>query len=181
MDSTTTITTTQQITNCAACFNQVNENDAFCTSCGYPLKGSEEEQKNFIMEKNTKEIYLEEENRQIKKSGYALYYIAAATFLSGLILYGTSKNADVKNTVLLINTILAAIYAALGFWSKNKPLAAIISGSALFALIFILNAVTNPLSIFSGIILKIFIVVNFVRGIQSALRADKLRKELNIG
>ena len=180
MDLTTT-TTTQQITNCTSCFNQVNENDAFCTSCGYPLKGSEEEQKNFIMEKNTKEIYLEEENRQIKKSGYALYYIAAATFLSGLILYGTSKNTEVKNTILLINTILAVIYAALGFWSKKKPLAAIISGSALYALVFILNAVTSPLSIFSGIILKIFIVVNFVRGIQSAIRADKLRKELNIG
>lgn len=179
MDLTTI--TTNQITNCASCFNQVNQNDAFCTSCGYPLNGSEEEQKNFIMQKNTKEIYLEEENRQIKKSGYALYYIAGATFLSGLILYGTSKDPEVKNTVLIINTILAVIYAALGFWSKSKPLAAIISGSALFALVFILNAVTNPLSIFSGIILKVFVVVNFVRGIQSAIRADKLRKELNIG
>ncbi|MBV8390129.1 MAG: zinc ribbon domain-containing protein [Mucilaginibacter sp.] len=177
----TTTTTTNQITNCASCFNQINQDDAFCTSCGYPLKGSEEEQKNFIMEKNTKEIYLEEENRQIKKSGYALYYIAAATFLSGLILYGTSKNPEIKSTLLLVNTVLAVIYAALGFWSKWKPLAAIISGSALYALVFILNAVTSPLTIFSGIILKIFIVVNFVRGIQSAIRADKLRKDLNIG
>ena len=78
MDSTTTTTTIQQITNCAACFNQVNENDTFCTSCGYPLKGSEEEQKNFIMEKNTKEIYLEEENRQIKKSGYFFHHSTLA-------------------------------------------------------------------------------------------------------
>ena len=132
------------------------------------------------MLKNTKEILLHDENIKIKRASYALYYIAGATFVGGLIAYGTAKDIQVKNDVLIVNTILALIFACLGFWCKKKPLAAIIAGSSLYALVFILNAVTNPLSILGGIIFKIFIVLYFIRGIKSAIEAEKLKKELNI-
>ena len=144
------------------------------------MKGSEDEQKNFIMIKSTKEIYLEEENIKIKRASYALYYIAGATMVWGLIACGTSKDVETKNSILIANTILALIYAGLGLWSKKKPLTAIISGFSLYILVFILNAITNPISIASGIVFKIFIVVYFIRGIKSAIEADKLKKELNI-
>ena len=177
------LSTTQNISetiSCNSCLNQVDQNDTFCTTCGYPLKGSEDEQKNFMMMKSTKEIYLHEENIKIKRASHALYYIAGATMIWGLIAYGTSKDVETKNSILIVNTVLALIYASLGLWSKKKPLTAIISGFSLYVLVFILNAITNPLSIFSGIVLKIFIVVYFVRGIKSAIEADKLKKELNI-
>ncbi|WP_426667167.1 hypothetical protein ACPPVU_14165 [Mucilaginibacter sp. McL0603] len=179
MELTTTHNTTESI-SCNSCLNQVDQNDTFCTACGYPLKGSEDEQKNFMMMKSTKEIYLHEENIKIKRASYALYYIAGATMIWGLVAYGTSKDIETKNSILIVNTILALIYASLGLWSKKKPLTAIISGFSLYVLVFILNAITDPLSIFGGIVFKIFIVVYFVRGIKSAIEADKLKKELNI-
>jgi hypothetical protein len=176
----TTITPAGEVAFCDSCSSQVNHEDQFCTNCGYPLKGTEEDKHKFLMDRNYKEVNLDEANRNIKKSSYALFYIAGVMALVGLIQYGTAGNAADKNAVLLVNVILAAIFAAIGFWCRVKPLAAIISGAALYALIQILNAMVDPVTIVKGIIFKIFVVVLFIRGIKAAIEADKLKKDLNI-
>lgn len=166
---------------CQSCATPATAADQFCADCGYPLKGTEEEQKRFLMDKSYKELNLDEAKKQVKRASYALYYIAGATLVGGLIFYGVNKDSSQSGTVLLINVIVTAIFAAIGFWCPRKPLAAIITGASFYALIFILNAVSNPLTILSGIIFKIFIVGCFIRGIKAALEAEKLKKELNIG
>jgi hypothetical protein len=166
---------------CKSCSAEAAADNQFCTSCGYPLNGSEDEQKKFLMDKSYKELNLDEANKQVKRASHALYYIAGATLLGSLIVYGVGKDSSQSGTVLLINVIIALIFAAIGFWCPRKPLAAIITGASFYALIFILNAVSNPLTILSGIIFKIFIVGCFIRGIKAALEAEKLKKELNIG
>ena len=90
-----------------------------------------------------------------------------------------STDPAIKSSLLITNLILGAIYAALGFWCTKKPLAAIISGFSLYVLIFILNAIASPLTIVSGIYFKVVIVLLFIRGIKSAIEAEKLKKELN--
>ena len=174
------LTTSNNFTFCKSCTSTVTTSDQFCADCGYPLTGTEEEQKKFLMDKSYKELNLEEANRMIKKASNALYYIALATVAGGLIAYARTT-PELKNSLLIVNLILAFIYAALGFWCRNKPLAAIITGVALYALIFIINAISNPLTILAGIVFKIFAVAFFIRGIKAAIEADKLKKELNIG
>jgi len=166
---------------CDACSVQVYSEDQFCNSCGYPLKGTDEEQKKFLMDKNHKEINLEEANLMIRKTSNTLYYIAGVTFLVGIIQYATTKQLEYKSSLIIVNFVLALIYAGLGYWCRIKPIAAIISAASLYALIIILNAVSNPLTIISGIFFKIVVITLFVRGIKSALEAEKLKKELNIG
>jgi len=161
---------------CDACYKQVNNDDAFCDSCGYPLKGSEREQNYFKAERSNKEIDLESANKKIETAGKTMYWIAGLTFLSGIIFYFMNKDS----ALLIVNIILTGIYLALGAWSKTKPVAAIISGLSLYALLFIINAVTNPLTIASGIIIKIIIIGYFIKGLKSAIEAEKLKKELNI-
>jgi len=177
----TQLTPSTETNYCQSCSAQAAVDDQFCAGCGYPLKGTEEEQKTFLMNKSYKELNLDEANRQVKRASYALYYVAGATLVSGLILYGLNKDGSQSGAVLLINVMIAAIFAAIGFWCTRKPLAGIITGASLYALIVILNAVSNPLTIMSGIIFKIFIVGCFIRGIKAALEAEKLKKELNIG
>lgn len=164
---------------CGSCYAKVNDADAFCDKCGFPLKGTEEEQQNFINDRTTKEIDLEDYNKKIKTAGTALYWIAAVCALSGLILYGTGPQEQ-KIPLLVINLILALLFVGLGAWSRKKPFAAIISGAALYAIILVVNAIDNPLSIVQGIIMKIFIIGAFIKGIKSAIEADKVKKELNI-
>lgn len=172
---------TDETIYCKSCSAQATVDDQFCAGCGYPLKGTADEQKRFLMDKSYKELNLDEAQKQVKKASYALYYISGATLLGGLIVYGMNKDASQSGTILLVNTAIAVIFAAIGIWCIRKPLAAIITGASFYALIVILNAVSNPLTIVSGIIFKIFIVGCFIRGIKAALEAEKLKKELNIG
>lgn len=168
------------IAKCDVCYTDINNYDSFCQNCGYPIKGTDQEKKNFISSREAKQIDLEEAHKQIKKAGYALYYIAGATLLMGFVGYVTTKNPAVKNSLLIVNTVLALIYGGLGWWSSKKPLAAIISGASLFVLVLILNAIVDPLTIIQGAVLKIFMIFYFVKGMKSAIEADKLKKELNV-
>ena len=164
---------------CKACSAKAEADDTFCTNCGYPLHGTEEEQRYFISVRDAKIIDLSEAQKQIRRSSVALYIIGGLTAVAGLAIYAVNKNEEARSSLLITNLILGAIFAGLGFWCNKKPLTAIISGASLYALMFILNAVLNPLTILSGTIFKIIIIGLFIRGIKSAIEAEKLKKELN--
>jgi hypothetical protein len=161
---------------CNACFKTVNETDSFCDNCGYPLKGTEKDQENFVSVRNAKEIDLEEANKKIKRAGNVLYWIAGITIVSGIILYFVNHELP----TFIVNMVLGSINVILGTWSKKKPLSAIISGAALYVIVLILNAIINPLSIATGLIMKIFFISYFIVGIKSAIEAEKIKKELNV-
>jgi hypothetical protein len=165
---------------CEGCFNPINLEDAFCDSCGYPLKGSEMEQKTFILTKNNNEINLAESQKTIKTAGNTLYWIAGGTVLWGIISYFSAADEETKTTVLIVNLILAMLYIGLGVCSKHKPFAAIVSGFSLYTIILILNAIAEPATLARGIVIKIIFIVYFIKGIKSAIEAERIKKELNI-
>jgi hypothetical protein len=174
-------TDTAEAVFCAACSKKVNNDDAFCDACGYPLKGTEEEQRYFMSVRSSREIDLDDAYKKIKSAGYVLYWIAVGTLLIGFVGYSTNKLESSRSVLLTVNVVLSAIYAGLGLWSRKKPLTSIISGFALYTIIFLANAIENPLTIFSGIFFKIFFIGCFIKGVKSALEVEKIKKELNIG
>jgi len=50
----------QTNTRCAACHSAVTGDDDYCAQCGYPLKGTDLEQKNFIAVRDNVDIDLDE-------------------------------------------------------------------------------------------------------------------------
>ncbi len=116
---------------CSACSKKVNDEDAFCDACGYPLKGTEQDQRYFMSVRNNREIDLDDAYKKIKRAGDILYWIAGGTVIIGLINYYPNRNNPSGSTLLIVNIILGAIYAGLGLWSRKKPLTSIISGFAL--------------------------------------------------
>lgn len=168
------------VTNCKCCNASVQENDQFCQSCGFPLKGTQEEQDNFIYNRNYKHLELEGLNKKIKSAGTTLYVLSGLFIVYGLIMFAVNSGNDSSSPLLITNGILSIIFLLLGFWSKSKPVAAIISGLSLYALIQILNVIVEPTSILKGIIIKIAIIAYLIKGLQSAFEAEKIRKQLNI-
>jgi hypothetical protein len=165
---------------CPVCNADATANDAFCPGCRYPFKGTEHEQRVFGSNRNVKEIDLDETNKKIRQASITLFFVAGTTIVLGLALYAVDKDPSTQNSLLISNGILAVIYAGLGFGCKKRPLASIISGLSLYILVIIFNVIVSPLSIFSGIIFKIIFIGLFVKGIKSALEAEKIKKELNI-
>ena len=90
------------------------------------------------------------------------------------------SNDETMTAEVIANFILAAIYVVLGEYSKKKPLACLICGLALYAIVFLLNAIADPVTIAKGIIVKILIVGYLIHGIKATMEAEKLKKEYNL-
>lgn len=167
-------------TSCPCCINKPEPDDLFCNGCGFPLKGTQQEQDFFYSERNAKEIDLADLNNNVESARKSLYWIAGLSVISFLFGYFTANNEQDKFIILFTSVILIGAFLVFGVWSKTKPTAALISGLSLYLIIHTLNAIVDPATIFSGIILKVIIIVYLIKGIKSVLEVDKLKKELNI-
>ena len=72
------------------------------------------------------------------------------------------------NMLLAINLALAALYMALWWWAKRKPLPAAVIALLLFITTHVINAVMQPESIYQGLLVKILFTLALVRAITAA-------------
>jgi hypothetical protein len=165
---------------CHACYAKGSADDVYCTNCGYPLKGTEQEQQNFILKKNFTSIDLGSFNKRLKTAANSLYYLGGAFVVYGIIFYFIKQDDPDATAMLLTNLILGFVYVALGSYTHKKPLACIVSGLCLYAIVIILNAIANPVSIASGIIVKILIIGYLIKGIKGAIEIERIKKENSI-
>jgi hypothetical protein len=165
---------------CYYCSTEVVNDDVFCTNCGYPLKGSELDQKTFVARKNNVSIDLVAFDKRLKNAANSLYYLAGAFVVFGFIYFFLKMNDPDVLAYVLPNFILAIVFLVLGAYSMKKPLACIVSGLSLYVIVLILNAAANPASIFGGIIWKVIIIGYLIKGIKSAIEIEKIKKENNL-
>ena len=165
--------------SCKSCFTTVTTEEAFCNNCGYPLHGTEDAQQEFLNKREISQIDFEAHEKQIKDAGKTLFWIAGLTFLGELISLAVNKDNANPGIVLGVGAFMAVIFIGLGFWSRKKPTAAIITGLCVYLFIHLLAAIGDPLTLVQGVIVKIVIIGYLIKGIKSSLEADKLIKENN--
>ena len=144
---------------CLCCKNEFSELDKFCGTCGYPLKGTADEQRKFtsqyVANQHDKEFVL----ARIKEARIILFIIAAFTFIQSLLIYFNDSDAF----LLIINLFISCVYAGLGFWATKKAFAAIFIGGIVYISIILFSAFMDPTTIFKGIIFKVIFLVAFVK------------------
>ena len=166
---------------CTSCDSPVNEQDQFCINCGFPLKGTDEAQNQFLSNKRYKQHELKELSRKTRNAQTTLFVLSGLFFVIGVIYYFfIGGQSDLAFVALVTNLILSAVFLALGGWSKNKPIAAIISGLVLYIIVQLISIVNDPVNIGKGIIVKIVVIGYLVKGLQSAMEVEKIKKEYNI-
>ncbi len=74
-----------------------------------------------------------------------------------------------ERAVLIENAVLATLMVVLAWWSRRKPLAAILIAAATYAALQVIYAIINPGSLLAGLFMKVIIIAVLVRGIKSAL------------
>jgi hypothetical protein len=151
---------------CYCCKSDCNESDSFCGTCGYPLKGTPEEQKKFSIDYSANRYEKEIIEKRVREARNVLFIIAAFTVIQGFIQY--YKQAS--GMLLMIDLIMAGTYAGLAFWARHKAFAAIFTGLLIYLSVIILNAVFVPMSILSGIILKIIFIGAFIKASYGAYK-----------
>lgn len=165
-------------TSCISCHDAVSEHDLSCESCGYPLRGSDFEQRTFINHRDYQQLELQEMNHKIHSASQTLYVLAAIAVLYGIIGYAFSSKANFPVETLMTYLGVAAVYFVLALWSKVQPVTAIITALILYVLLQVLVVLDKPTSMAEGIIIKIVVVAYLVKGIKSAMEAQKIRRNL---
>lgn len=157
---------------CRCCKNKISVNDEFCPNCGFPLKGTETEQGKFIgqyiLNNGSQRGNVIETTQNLDTARNILFVVAAFTLLAGVVLAAISDFNDEGVFLLITNLILAALYLALGLWSKKNAFGALLTGFIIYISIIILNAVLDPATIFKGIIFKVLIISYLLKGVISA-------------
>ncbi len=119
---------------------------------------------------------MEEYENGIKKARTTLFVTAALVFAGELIAAGI---AGIELTPLLIGIALieAGIFVALGFWTKTKPYAAIVTGLIIFILMWVAAiATTGGKAAYSGIVVRIIIIGYLIRAMKPAKAWEETKK-----
>lgn len=167
MESTASLT-------CKCCKTNVSDVDTFCPSCGFPLKGTPEEQGKFI----GRYIMTKEDpfalDKEVKNARTTLGVVTGLMVLSG-ILYMVIDPAGEGQLLLMIYLVVAAIFGFLTWWSTKNPFGALLTGLILYISLIILGAVDDPKTIVKGIIFKVLIIGYLAKGVMSASKARQAR------
>jgi hypothetical protein len=177
-----TSSTAQNImSKCPVCRTIIDAEDVFCNNCGYPRKGTEHEQRMFLLKRNTQKSKLERANKKLWQATNTLFIIGAiigVLALGNCFLGYTALRGNFGQMISQVT--LAVTFVALGFWCKKRPLPAILCGFSLYLLLQIMYAILSPNTIINGIVPKLFFIGFLINGIISALEAEKLKKEMNV-
>lgn len=151
---------------CYCCKSIYHSDDKFCGSCGYPIQGTPEEQKQFSINYTSQKYEKDIVKDQIRNARIVLFVIAAFTLIYTIIAYFQ----DSDKVIFTINLILTLIYIGLGFWAKKKAFAAIFTGGLIYISIILLSAVIEPMTIFQGILFKIIFIIALTRAAYGAYK-----------
>jgi hypothetical protein len=166
---------------CPVCRTIVVDEDVFCNNCGYPRKGTEDDQRVFLRKRNTQKNNLARANKKIWQATNTLFIIGALISIVALGNCFLSFTAFRGNYGQMISQLtVGLIFVGLAFWCKKRPLPAIFSGFSLYLSMQILYVFISPHTIINGIVLKLFVIGFLINGIRSVLEAEKLKKEMNI-
>jgi len=166
---------------CPMCRLEVDADDAFCNHCGFPRKGTEQQQRLFWLKRDTKKKRLAEADKKIRQASNTLFVVGAITFFFslGVYLWGYYGSYIGDLPQFLSNALLGLVFVALGFWCKAKPLPAILSGLSLYLLWQVINLVVSPSTFLHAYVYKLFVIGFLIVGLRAVFEGEKLKKELN--
>ncbi len=98
-------------------------------------------------------LSMEGYDKPVRKARNVLFVVAGVQLISLFLL--PDMEPDAKVVTIGIVVFVAAIFVALGFWTKRKPYTAIITALIVYTSLIIIDAIAEPASIFQGFILKI--------------------------
>jgi hypothetical protein len=167
------------ISNLSICYycksTGLTETDNFCPNCGFPQRGSQAQMKKFIWTINNKHTLLTNQKKAVNKARYTLFGLSALFVLFSI---GLSFIDGFNLILLLSNFVIAALYLGLGLWSLKNPFPAILTGFFLYITIIVINAILDPATIFSGLLIKSFIIGGFIYGYKGVKESAILAEEL---
>jgi len=159
---------------CGNCQNAVSIALKFCSSCSYPVAGTETEKSTFRSDMGIRRRMLKQAEEKVKTAKIIIYVLAGITFITAMV------NGFVNDdfVTMIVNLSLSLLYLILAAWSDRNSFGAILTAFLIYITIIVMNFFFEPSSLFGGIWMKAFMIIAFIKGIRSAKEAQDLFAEL---
>jgi len=156
--------------SCSKCSAPVEADDHYCSECGYPERGTDNEKSRFIATHILTRNQRKENEKSIRSGRNTLFFLAGLIFLVGVYkAYIQGGNLD----IFITNSVLAIVYLVLALWVKHRPFIALLLALLLFLTVIFIAAVADPASILRGIIFKSIILFFLGKALYSSLEHRK--------
>lgn len=159
---------------CENCNASNDPSKKFCSQCSFPIGGTEEEKYSFRLLISSRKRLLSDAHDKVKSAKTAIYVLAGLFFVFGLIIGFAGDDFP----AMIVNLFLCVIYLVLAVWSGKNPFGAILTAFIIYATVQVVNLFLDPSTLFQGLIIKVFVIIAFVKGIRSAHEAQGFLKEL---
>ena len=159
---------------CENCSTENPGERKFCSQCSFPIRGSEDEQRSFRLLISSRRRLLSDAQDKIKSAKYTIYILAGIFF----VVAGLAGLANDDIPTLVVNLCLCLLYLIFAAWCTKNPFGAILTAFIVYITILVVNFFVDPATIVSGIIIKIFVIAAFIKGIRSAQEGQGYLREL---
>lgn len=160
---------------CSRCTATLNEEDIFCSVCGYPENGSQEEKDKYKYRIKLKKDVVTDAEKKLKNVKVLLMVIAGINLAFG-IFYLTDEATFADGISSLIGTL---VFLGCVAWVNKKPLMGVLAAFIFYILLQLSVVLVDPALLFQGILLKIVFIGIFVKGINSARDYEKFSEQLS--
>jgi hypothetical protein len=108
---------------------------------------------------------------ELRKEGIARHQVDQAA-------YNQARDTAIRGVrvICLVLIGLGVLYIVMGMLVKQYPVPLTIAGLSLYVGSALVFAALDPMTLFQGIIIKIFIVIGLVKAVQAALAYEKERR-----
>lgn len=144
--------------------------EKFCTGCGFPQGGTDDERVAFHRQARRLIADRQERDKLVGNARIILFVVAILNVVPYLL--------NGKPAVIAIGVVISALFAGMGVWAKYRPFPAILTAFILFILLNVLSAIRDPASIASGILMKVITISGLLyalRSMQRVAAADRPR------
>jgi len=121
-------------------------------------------------------------DKHVKNARNVIFVVAATQLVFGaFIVLSGSKSTDILTLTIKLGVIvlISVIFFSFGLWTKKKPYTAILSALIFYATLLLIDGIYEPMSLFKGIIIKIFIIIYLLRGLGDARDAQRWKEALS--
>ncbi|MBL7853753.1 MAG: hypothetical protein JNL17_05120 [Cyclobacteriaceae bacterium] len=155
--------------NCPNCKSPYGETDATCIICGFPFQGTDAEKSKFIGQQVLKEGVIDESRKATQNARLILFFIGGLNCILALFI------PDLTTKVIAL--ALGFLYVTFGLLIKKSPKLIMSFALFLLLLVFLIEGIIEPISLFRGIVWKLLYISSLVYGLYNVSKAEKLRLE----
>lgn len=166
---------------------------AFCESCGKALPTGAASGPRVVSATAMpatgagRSMLSDELTKTMKRAATALMWVAILQTLLGPVLLFVQKAKLERENPGMVYEVgplayaivfgIAALFWGLFFWARRSPLPAAIVGLVLFITLHVVDAVSDPMSLARGWLVKILVVVALWKAIQAGLQYRRLSEQ----